>query len=161
MKFLSPDFVLYFFKSTFQPHIEYCCEVYVHGSVNVELFTENKNLIVAWTNVSKHYRHLPDRSQKWVCKGVGPAFVALPKPLAHHCEIVMLSLFYNHHFGKRYTEFAELSPFPLLYAWCTKYASCCFASDCDSLSVNATTYKFNSKTFETLSHFGFAIVLCP
>ena len=63
--------------------------------------------------------------------------------------------------GTRFTELAETSPFPLSYAWCAKYAACCFASNCDSLSVNATTYKFDDKTFETLSYFSFAIVLCP
>ena len=81
--------------------------------------------------------------------------------LTHHCEIAMRSLLYNHHFGKRSTELAELSHFPFSYAWCTKYVSCCFASDCESLSVNATTYKFSSKTFENLSYFSFTIILCP
>ena len=156
MKFLSPDFVLYFFKSTFQPFMEYCCEVYVHGSVNVGLFTENKNLILAWTSVSKHYRHLPDRYQKWVSEAVGPALIDLPKPRSS----LWNSLLYNHYFGKQSTELSELFQFFLSYAWCTKYVSCCFTSDCESLSVNATTYKFNSKTFETLSYFGFTIVLC-
>ena len=133
MKFLSPDFVLYFFKSTFQPPIDYCCKIYGHGSENVDLFTENKILILVWTSVSRHYRHLPDRYQKPVCKAVGPALVDLPKSLVHYCEIAMLSLLCNHHFGKRSTELAELSPFPLIYVWCLKYASCCFASDCNTL----------------------------
>ena len=60
--------------------MEYCCQVYDYGSVNVDLFTENKILILAWTSVSKHYRHIPDRNQKWVCEVVGPALVDLPKP---------------------------------------------------------------------------------
>ena len=94
--------------------MEYCCEIYGHGSVNVDLFPENKNLILVWTNVSKYYRHLPHRYQKRVCEAVGPALVDLPKPLTHHCEIAMLNLLYNHHFGKRSTELAELSPLLLL-----------------------------------------------
>ena len=159
MKFFSPDFVLYFLKSTFQPLMEYCCEVYGHGSVNVDLFMENKNLILVWISVSKHYRHLQDIYQKWVCEAVSPALVDLPEPRSS-LWISMLSLLCNHHFGKQSTELAELSHFPLSYAWCTKYVSCCFASNCESLSVNATTYKFNSKTFETLSYFDFTIVLC-
>ena len=94
MKLLSPNFVLYFFESTFQPHMQYCCEVYSHGSANADLFTEDKNLILVWTSVSKyyHYRHLPDRYQKRVCEAIGLALVDLPKPLPHHCEIAMLSL---------------------------------------------------------------------
>ena len=60
--------------------MEYCCEVYGHRSVNVDLFTEDKNLILVCTSVSKHYKHLPDRYQKWVCGAVGPALVDLPKP---------------------------------------------------------------------------------
>ena len=86
MKFLSPDLVLYLFKSTFQ-RMEVCCEVYGHGSGNVDLFTGNKNFILVWTSVSKHYRYLPDRYQKRVCEAAGPAFADLPKPLAYHCEI--------------------------------------------------------------------------
>ena len=80
MKFLSPDSVLYFLKSTFQPLMEYSCEVYGHGSVNVDLFTKNKNLVLAWTSALKHYRHLPDKYQKWVCEVDGLALVDLPKP---------------------------------------------------------------------------------
>ena len=80
---------------------------------------------------------------------------------ALHCEQAMLSLLYNYHFESRSTKLAELYHFALSYAWCTKYVSCCFASDCESLSVNATTYKFSSKTFENLSYFSFTIVLCP
>ena len=113
MKFLSPDFVLYFFKSTFQSRMEHCCQVYGHGSVNVDLFKDNKRLLLVWTSVSKHYRHLPGRYQKRVCQAVGLALVDFLKPLAHHCEVAMLSMLYNHHFGKRSIELAELSAFPL------------------------------------------------
>ena len=88
---------------------------------------------LVWTSVSKRYRDLPDRYQKQVCEAVDPALVGLPKPLAYHCEIAMLSPLYNHQFGKWSTELTELSPFPLSYVWCTKYASCCFASDCNNL----------------------------
>ena len=99
----------------------------------MHLFTENESLILVSTSVSKHYRHLPDKYQKIVCEAVGPALLDLPKPLVHHCEIAMLSMLYNQHFGKQSTELSDLSPFPLSYAWCTKYACCCFSSDCKSL----------------------------
>ena len=67
---------------------------------------------IYWTNV-----------KKIVSEAIGPALIDLPKPLVHHCEIAILSLLYNQHFGKRSTELPELSPFPLSYAWCTKYAA--------------------------------------
>ena len=85
-------FYALFFKCNFQPRMEYCCEVYSHRCVNVDLFTVNKNSISVWTSVSKHYRHLPDRYQKRVCDAAGLALVELPQPLAHHCKIAMLSV---------------------------------------------------------------------
>ena len=69
----------------------------------MDLFTENESLLLVWTSASKYYRHLPDKYQKRVCEAVGPALVDLPKPLVHHCEIAMLSLLNNQHFGKRST----------------------------------------------------------
>ena len=81
MEFLSPDFPFHFFKSTFQPRMEYCCEVYGHGSVNVDFFTENKNLILVWTSVSKskHYKHQPDRCQKRDCETVPLSYALCTK----------------------------------------------------------------------------------
>ena len=81
----------------------------------MDLFTENKSLILVWTSVSKHYRYLPDRYQKRDCEAVGTAFVDLPNLLVHHCEIAMLSLLYNQRFEKRSIELSELSSFPLSY----------------------------------------------
>ena len=82
----------------------------------MDLFATNESLILVLTSVSKQYRHLPDRYQKKVCEAVGPTLVGLPKTLVYYCEIAMLNLLYNKHFGKRSTEPSELSSFPLSYA---------------------------------------------
>ena len=84
--------------------MEYCCKVYGHESVNMDLFTENESLILVWTSVSKHYTYLPDKYQKIVCKAIGSALVDLPKPVVRHCEKAILSLLYNQPFGKWSTE---------------------------------------------------------
>ena len=59
MKFLSPDFVLYLYKSTIQPHMEYCCDV--------------------WAGAPRCYLELLDKLQNWMCRTVGPSLVIIPR----------------------------------------------------------------------------------
>ena len=104
--------------------------------------------MLVWTRASKHYRDLPDRFQKQICEAFGPALADLPKRLAHHCKIAMLSLSYRHHFGKCSTELSELFPFPLSYVWCTNMllaALPVIVIACEDY-LNATRYKFNNKS---------------
>ena len=64
MKFLSPEFALYIYKSTIRPFMEYCCHV--------------------WAGSPSCCLELLDKLQKWICRIVGPSLAASPEPLAHH-----------------------------------------------------------------------------
>ena len=99
---------------------------------NIDLFTENINLILVWTSVSTHYRDLPDKYEERVCGAVGAALVDLPKPLAHHCKIVMLYLLF---FSLMHGVLSLPATLSVTLIACEDYE-------------NATTYKFNDKTFE-------------
>lgn len=71
--------------------MECSCQIYVYGSVNIDLFTENKKIILVWTSVLKGFMDLPDWFQKRVCKAFDPALVDFLKPLVHHGKVVILS----------------------------------------------------------------------
>ena len=60
MEFLSLEVVLYLYKSTIHPCMEYCCYV--------------------WAGASSCYLQLLDKLQKWVCRTVGPSLAASLEP---------------------------------------------------------------------------------
>ena len=64
MKFLSPEVVLYLYKSTIWPYMEYCC--------------------LDWAGAPSCYLELLDKLQKQICRIVGPSLAASPEPLAQH-----------------------------------------------------------------------------
>ena len=92
MKFLSPEIVLYLYKSTIRPCIEYCCHV--------------------WAGAPKCYLDLLDKLQKHICRVVGFDLSSSLQSLAHHRNVVSLSLFYRYYFGWCSDELAELVPLP-------------------------------------------------
>ena len=63
MKFLSPEVVLYLYKSTIRPSMEYCCHV--------------------WAGAPSCYLDLLDKLQKRICRIIGPSLTASLEPLAH------------------------------------------------------------------------------
>ena len=63
MKFLSPQVVLYLYKSTIHPCMEYCCQV--------------------WAGAPSCYLELLDKVQKRICRTFGPSFPNTLEPLAH------------------------------------------------------------------------------
>ena len=75
MKFLSPEVVLYLYKSTIRPCMEYRCHV--------------------WAGAPSCYLDLLDKLQKRICRIVGPSLAASLEPLAHHRNVASLSLFYR------------------------------------------------------------------
>ena len=72
MKFLSPEVGLYVYKSTIQPCMEYCCQV--------------------WAGAASCYLDMWDELQKWVCRTVGPTHAASVKTLAHRRNVTSFSL---------------------------------------------------------------------
>ena len=92
MKFLSLEVALYRYKSTIRPCTEYCCHVRAAAP--------------------SCYLGLLDRLQKRICKTVGPSLATSLEPLAHHRNVVSLSLFYSYCFVRCSSELAQLVPLP-------------------------------------------------
>ena len=63
MKFLSPQVVLYLYKSTICPYMEYCCH--------------------AWASAPSCYLEFLDKLQKRKCRTVGPSLATSLEPLAN------------------------------------------------------------------------------
>ena len=66
MKFLSSKVVLYFYKSTIQPSLEYCCRV--------------------WVSTPSCYLDILDKPQEPVYGTVGPSFAASYKTLEKYSQ---------------------------------------------------------------------------
>ena len=62
MKFVSPEVALYLYRSTIQPCIKYCCQV--------------------WADAPSYYLKLP-KLQTWIFRTVDPSLAASLEPLAH------------------------------------------------------------------------------
>ena len=71
MKFLSPGVVLYLYKSTIQPCMKYCCNV--------------------WAGALSCYLELLDKLQKQTCMAVGPSLAASLEPYTqlHDCSVTI------------------------------------------------------------------------
>ena len=72
--------------------MEYCCDV--------------------WAGVPSCYLELVDKLQKRTCRTVGPSLAASLEPLAHHRNVVSLSLFYRYNFGRCSSELVQLVTLP-------------------------------------------------
>ena len=102
MKFLSPMFALYLYKSTIRLSMEYCCHV--------------------WAGAPSCYVDLLDKLQQRICRTVGPSLAASLKPLAHHQNVASLSLFYRYYFGRCSSELAQLVPLPFSQGRSNRYS---------------------------------------
>ena len=104
MKFLSPEVdLLYLYKSTIWPCMEYCCHVWA-GAPSCDL-------------------ELLDKLQKRICRTVGPSLAASLEPLAHGRNVASLSLFYRYYFGRCSSELAQLVPLPYSRGRSTRYSN--------------------------------------
>ena len=90
MKFLASEVALYLYKSIIQPCMEYCCHV--------------------WAGAPSCYLELLGKLQKRICRTFGPSLAVSLEPLAHHRNVVSLSLFYRYYFGRCSLELAQLVP---------------------------------------------------
>ena len=92
MKFLSPEVVLYLYKSTICSCLEFCCHV--------------------WAGAPSCYLEMLDKLQKRICKTVAPLPAASLEALSHCRNVASLSLFYLYYFGRCSLELAQLVPLP-------------------------------------------------
>ena len=102
MKCLSPEVALYLYRSAICSFMEYCCHV--------------------WAGACSCYLELLDKLQKQICGAVGPWLAACLEPLAHGWNLVSLSLFYRHYFGRCSSEQAQLVPLPFSWERPTRYS---------------------------------------
>ena len=102
MKFLSPEVVLYLYKSTICPCMEYCCHV--------------------WAGAPSCYLELLDKLQKRICKTVGPSLAASLEPLAHRRNVASVSLFYRYYLDSCSSEIAQQVPLPFSQGRSTHYS---------------------------------------
>ena len=102
MKFLSPEVVLYLYKSTMQACMKYCCHV--------------------WAGAPSCYLELLDKLQKKICRTVTPSLATSLEPLAHCRNMASLSLFYRYYFGRCSSELAQLVPLPFSRGRSTCYS---------------------------------------
>ena len=102
MKFLSPEVVLYLYKSTVGPCMEYCCHV--------------------WAVAPSCYLELLDKLQKRICRTVGSPLAASLEPFAHRRNVASLNLFYCYYFGRCSSGQAQLVPLPFSRGWSTRYS---------------------------------------
>ena len=68
------------------------------------------------------YVELLDKLQKRICKTVGPSLAASLEPLAHHRNVVSLSLFCRYCFGRCSSELAQLVPLRYSRGTSTRYS---------------------------------------
>ena len=101
MKFLSPEVILYLYKSTIRPYIKYFCHI--------------------WAVVPSCYLEMLDKLQKWIYRTVGPSLAASLESLAYHWNLASLSLFCRCYFC-RCSELAQLVPLPFSQGKSTHYS---------------------------------------
>ena len=101
MKFLSPEVVLYLYKSTIRRCMEYCCHV--------------------WAVAPSCYLELLDKLQKRICRTLGLSLSASLEPLPHRRNVASLSLLYRYYFSKCLSELAELVLLPYSRGRSTRY----------------------------------------
>ena len=102
MKFLPPEVVLYLYKSTICPCMEYCCHF--------------------WAGAPSCYLVLLDKLRKRICRTVGPSLAASLEPLAHRRNVTSLCLFYRYYLGRCSSELAQLVPLPFSQGRSTRYS---------------------------------------
>ena len=104
MKFLSPEVVLCLYKSTIQPCMEYCSQV--------------------WAGTPSCYLEFLDQLQKQICRTVGCSLAVSLELLSHCWNAASLSLFYKYYVGGCSSELAQLVGFPYSQGRSTFYSDC-------------------------------------
>ena len=75
-----------------------------------------------WAGAPSCRLELLDKLQNCICRTVGPSFAAFLESLAHHQNVVSLSLFYRYYFGRFYSELAQMVPLPFSQGRSTRYS---------------------------------------
>ncbi|XP_065665700.1 uncharacterized protein LOC136087122 [Hydra vulgaris] len=100
--FLTPDSILYLYKSLIHHCMEYCCHI--------------------WGGSSNNALSLLDKVQKRIVNIVGPALAANLQPLSHRRDVAFLTLFYKYYNGRCSKELASLVPSTKIYSCVTRHS---------------------------------------
>ena len=87
---ITPDAILYLYKTTIRPLMEYCCHI--------------------WAGASACHLSLSDRVQKRIVNLVGEELGSSLQPLSHRRSVASLCLFYRYFRGKCATSVSDLVP---------------------------------------------------
>ena len=101
--FLTPDAILYLYKSTIRPCMEYCCHV--------------------WAGESPCHLKVLDRIQKRICNLVGSSHSSSLESLSHRRDVASLSLFYKYYHGVCSSELSDLLPPSFVPSRVTRWSS--------------------------------------
>ena len=88
--YLTPKSILYLYKATIRPCMEYCCHL--------------------WAGAPANLLNLLDRIQNRVCNMIGPQLSLKLQPLSHRRDVASLCLFYKYFHGRCSAELASLVP---------------------------------------------------
>ena len=99
-RYLSPEIILYLYKSLIRPCMEYCCHI--------------------WAGAPASCLRLLDRIQRRIANIVGPDLASGLPPLSHRRDVASLSLFYKCYNGACSLELASLVPPPKFFSRATR-----------------------------------------
>ena len=102
-KFLSRESILYLYKSTIRPSMEYCCHL--------------------WSGAPAIYLGLLDRIQHRICVIIGEELSSKLDSLEHRRNVASLSLFYKYFHGHCSRDLSDLVPSVKSFARSTRLAS--------------------------------------
>ena len=100
--YLTPESILYLYKATIRPCMEYCCHL--------------------WAGAPSHLLNLLDRIQNRVVNMIGPRLAQTLQPLSHRRDVASLCLFYKYFHGNCSDELASLVPPVKVYGRQTRLA---------------------------------------
>jgi len=101
--FLSPESILYIYKSTIRPAMEYCCHL--------------------WAGAPTTSLDSLDRIQRRIVNIVGPELSSDLHPLSHRRNVASLSLFYRYFHGHCSADLHGLAPSPKTFDQVTRQST--------------------------------------
>ena len=102
-RYLPPQSILYLYKSTIRPLMEYCCHL--------------------WAGAPKTHLRLLDRVEKRAKNLIGQQLSGELQPLSVRRDVASLSLFYRYYFGRCSSALNECVPKPKVFSRSTRRAS--------------------------------------
>ena len=123
-RYLPPESILYLYKATIRPLMEYCCHL--------------------WAGAPKTHLHLLDRVEKRAKNLIGQPLANELLPLSVRRDVASLSLFYRYYFGKCSSALSESVPKPQVFSRNTRRAN---PETCYHVSIERTRTQGRLQSF--------------